>query len=51
MHQSSPFLASSTFLAASPALKPPRETHILCPSASSNLSSLAGQEQGQWCGK
>jgi hypothetical protein len=46
-----PFLASSTFLAASPALNPPLETHILWPSASSNLSSCEGKAQGQWCGK
>lgn len=42
--------ASSTFLAASPALKPPLEMHIRCPSASSNLSSCDGHAQGQWCG-
>lgn len=48
---SSPLRASSTFLAASPALKPPLEMHIRCPSASSNLSSCDGHAQGQWCGK
>lgn len=46
-----PLRASSTFLAASPALKPPLETHIRCPSASSNLSSWDGHPQGQWWGK
>lgn len=48
---SSPFLASSTFLAASPALNPPFETQMRCPSANSNLSSWLGHAQGQWCGK
>ena len=48
---SSPLRASSTFLAASPALNPPFDTQIRCPSASSNLSSCEGHAQGQWCGK
>jgi len=46
----SPFLANSTFLAASPALKPPFEIQIALPSANSNFSSCAGCGQGQWCG-
>lgn len=46
-----PFLASSTFLAASSLLKPPFEIQILLPSPSSNLSSCAGKAHGQWCGK
>ncbi|KAK0741340.1 ribosomal L27 protein-domain-containing protein [Schizothecium vesticola] len=49
--QSNPFLASSTFLAASVSLNPPLDTHALDPSASSNLSSWSGHAHGQWCGK
>lgn len=49
--QSNPFLASSTFLAASVSLNPPLDTHTLDPSASSNLSSWSGHAHGQWCGK
>lgn len=48
---SMPFLASSTFLAASLGLKPPLETQMRWPSPISNLSSLAGQGHGQWWGK
>jgi hypothetical protein len=48
---SNPFLASSTFLAASPALKPPFETQIAFPSPNSNFSSKVGCGHGQWCGK
>lgn len=43
-----PLRANSTFRAASPALNPPRETQMRWPSASSNLSSCAGQAHGQW---
>lgn len=46
-----PFRANSTFLAASPALKPPLDTHAMLPSPNSTLSSTSGKAQGQWCGK
>jgi hypothetical protein len=48
---SNPFLANSTFLAASPALNPPLLTHAMLPSPNSILSSTSGNAQGQWCGK
>lgn len=49
--QSNPFLASSIFLAASPALYPPLLTHAMLPSPNSTLSSTCGNAQGQWWGK
>ncbi|KAI4220276.1 MAG: hypothetical protein L6R36_007731 [Xanthoria steineri] len=50
-NHNTPFLANSTFLAASPALYPPLLTQIALPSPNSILSSTAGKAQGQWWGK
>jgi len=46
-----PFLANSTFRAASPSLKPPFDMQIALPSPNSNFSSYLGCAHGQWCGK
>ena len=56
LSHSIPLRASSTLRAVSPGLKPPLEAQTRCPpfspaSTVSNLSSLAGKAQGQWCGK
>ena len=42
-----PFLASSTFLAISPGMKPPLLAQMALPSPNSTLSSTAGNAQGQ----
>jgi hypothetical protein len=48
--QSKPFLANSTFLASSPAAKPPLLAQIIDPSPNSTLSSCSGNGHGQCCG-